>query len=320
MSGSHRWRNIVAGCVAAFALAACGGGGGSSAPGSSAPPEASVPPDPGAPALTGDIALDGRAWINFRRSQIGVPQLAHNVQIDAAAQGHSEYQRVNNTVTHVQTAGLQGFTGATLKDRLNAAGYTIPASGYAFGEVISATTNNSGFYMAEELITAIYHRFVIFEPVFQEIGTGSATTAAGYTYFTSDFGSRNGLGAGIGNQNLVTWPFNGQVNVPSNFFSDNESPDPVPNANEVGYPISVHANLDGADVTVVTVQAFSVRPHGGADLPVRLLAPQSDPETPTSAAAIIPLSPLKAATTYDVTFVGAVRGVPVSRSWSFTTK
>lgn len=318
MSGSHRWRNIMAGCVAAFALAACGGG--SSSPNSSSAPEASVPLDPGAPALTGNIALDGRAWINFRRSQIGVPQLAHNVQIDVAAQGHSDYQRINNTVTHVQTAGLQGFTGATLKDRLNAAGYTIPASGYAFGEVISATTSNSGFYMADQLITAIYHRFVIFEPVFQEIGSGSATTAGGYTYFTADFGSRNGLGTGIGNQNLVTWPFNGQTSVPIDFASDNESPDPVPNANVVGYPISVHANLDGPDVTVVTVQSFSVRPHGGSDLSVRLLVPQSDPETPTSAAAIIPLSPLKAATTYDVTFVGAVRGTPVSRSWSFTTK
>ncbi len=319
MSGSHRWRNIVAGCVAALALASCGGGS-SSPSGSSTAPDSGVPLDPGAPALTGNIALDGRAWINFRRSEIGVPQLAHNVQIDTAAQGHSDYQRINNSVTHVQTVGLQGFTGATLKDRLNAAGYTIPASGYAFGEVISATTNTSGFYMAEELITAIYHRFVIFEPVFQEIGSGAATTSAGYTYFTADFGSRNGLGAGIGNQNLVTWPFNGQTKVATNFFSDNESPDPVPNANEVGYPISVHANLDGPTVTVVTVQSFSVRPHGGADLPVQLLAPNSDPETPTSAAAIIPLSPLTAATTYDVTFVGAVRGVPVTRTWSFTTK
>lgn len=318
MSGSHRWRMMVAGCVAAFAMAACGGG--SSSHSSSTLPQAGVPMDPGAPALTGDIALDGRTWINFRRSEIGVPQLAHNVQIDVAAQGHSEYQRTNNTVTHVQTPGMQGFTGATLKDRLNAAGYTIPASGYAFGEVISATKNPSGFYMAEELITAIYHRFVIFEPVFKEIGSGAATTAAGYTYFTSDFGSRDGLGAGIGNQGLVNWPFNGQTQVPTDFFSDNEEPDPVPNANEVGYPISVHANLDSPEITVVTVQAFTVREHGGADLPVRLLAPQTDPETPTSAAAIIPLSPLKAATTYDVTFVGAVRGVPVSRSWSFTTK
>jgi hypothetical protein len=37
-------------------------------------------------------------------------------------------------------------------------------------------------------------------------------------------------------------------------------------------------------------------------------------------AAIVPLAPLKAATVYDVSFVGAVDGVAVTKSWSFTTK
>lgn len=313
MRGSHRWRTILAGCATAFALAACGGGSSSSG---SAPPEGFVPSDPGAPALTGNIALDGRTWINYRRSQIGMPQLTHNVVIDAAAQGHSEYQRTNNTVTHEQTPGKPGYTGTTLLDRLTAAGYHFANNNYAYGEVISATTNTSGFYMAEQLITAIYHRFVIFEPVFKEIGSGSATTSAGYTYFTSDFTANDGYGPGIGTGNIVTWPFNGQTSVPTNFFSDYESPDPVADRNEVGYPISVHANID----ETVTTQSFSVRPHGGSDLQVKLLTRSGDPETPVSAAAIIPLVPLAPATTYDVSFTGTVDGQAVSKNWSFTTK
>jgi uncharacterized protein YkwD len=312
MSGSHRWRTIVAGCATALALAACGGGSGSS----DTPPEGFVPSDPGAPALTGNIALDGRTWINYRRSQIGMPQLTHNVVIDAAAQGHSEYQRTNNTVTHEQTPGKQGYTGTTLLDRLTAAGYQFANNNYAYGEVISATTNTSGFYMAEQLITAIYHRFVIFEPVFKEIGSGSATTSAGYTYFTSDFTANDGYGPGVGTGIIVTWPFNGQTSVPTNFFSDFESPDPVTDRNEVGYPISVHANID----ETVTTQSFTVRPRGGSVLQVKLLTRAGDPETPASAAAIIPLSPLASATTYDVSFTGTVNGQAVSKSWSFTTK
>jgi uncharacterized protein YkwD len=295
--------------MTALALAACGGGGSST---SSAPAGQSSD----APAMTNDIATDGRNWINYRRSQIGMPTLTHSTVIDVAAKGHSEYQKINNEVTHEQTPGKPGFTGITLLDRLTAAGYRFTNTNHAYGEVISATTNNSGFYMAEELITAIYHRFVIFEPVFKEIGTGASTTAANYTYFTSDFAANNGYGPGISSGTVATWPYSGQTQVPPNFFSDYESPDPVPGANEVGYPISVHANIN----TTLTVQTFSMRARGGADLQVKLLSKPQDAETPRSAAAIVPMAVLRAGTTYDVTFAGSVDGAPVNRSWSFTTK
>ncbi|WP_082551814.1 CAP domain-containing protein [Massilia sp. Root351] len=295
-------------------LAACGGGGGGSTAAVATPSTVNTPAEPGAPTLSGDIPLDGYNWINYRRQQAGLAALARNARIDLAAQAHSSYQRQNNTVTHDQTAGLPGFTGVTLKDRLASAGYALVGA-YAYGEVISAASETSGFYHAEELITAIYHRFVIMEPVFREAGTGSAT-GNGYTYFTADFATTNGYGAGVGRGKLVVYPAVNQTRVPLNFFSDTESPDPVPNQNEVGYPISVQGDISAA----VNVQTFTVRPRGGADLPVRLLTRATDRETPVAGAAIIPLSVLKAATTYDVTFTGTVDGVTANRSWSFTTK
>jgi hypothetical protein len=157
---------------------------------------------------------------------------------------------------------------------------------------------------------------VIFEPVFKEIGTGAASTSAGYSYFTADFTANNGYGAGLAGDTVAVWPFNGQTQVPINFFSDYEEPDPVPGANEVGYPVSVHANI----TSTVKVQSFSVRPRGGSDLTMRQLSHDVDSKTPASAAAIIPLTRLASATTYDVSFSGTVDGTPVSRSWSFTTK
>jgi uncharacterized protein YkwD len=315
MGGLLRLRIIAAVCATACALVACGGGGGSS---NSAGAVTAAPPplDSGAPALTNDIATDGRNWINYRRAQVALPALAHNTTVDIAAQGHSEYQRTNNTVTHTQPPGKEGFTGATLIDRLTSAGYIFANTNHAYGEVISATSNQNGTFMAEELITAIYHRFVIFEPVFKEIGTGAATTSSGYSYFTADFTANNGYGPGVAAGTVAVWPFNGQTKVPPNFFSDNEAPDPVPGVNEVGYPISVHANIN----SVLMVQSFSVRPHGGAALDVRTLTKDVDPETPRSAAAIIPMSRLAATTTYDVAFSGVVDGTPVTRTWSFTTQ
>jgi uncharacterized protein YkwD len=314
-----RVRQVALACTAAWALAACGGGGGGNDAGASngSATTGFSGQDASAPAATNNIATDGLNWINYRRSQIGMPALTRNSVIDAAAQGHSDYQRLNNTVTHDQTAGKPGFTGVRLQDRLQNAGYVFGQPN-AIGEVISATSNGTGFYMAEELITAIYHRFVIFEPVFKEIGAGAATTSANYNYFTADFVANNSYGTGIPAGTVVTWPFNGQTQVPNNFNSDYEEPDPVPDRGVVGYPVSVHTNLTRR----LTVQSFTMRAHGtNTDLATRLLAQGQDANTTTqSAAAIVPLSPLASGTTYDVTFTGAVDGTPITRSWSFSTK
>jgi uncharacterized protein YkwD len=317
-----KWRLRLAAWLVASLLAACGGGGGSDSPSVTGP--ATVAPqltqEPGAPALTGNTAIDGFNWINYRRAQLGLSVLTRNSQITAAAQGHSDYQRLNNTITHEQTAGLPGFTGVGLVQRLNAAGYTLTDRTFAAGEVISATSNPSGFYQAEQLIAAIYHRFVIFEPVFRELGTGGATASSGTTYFTADFAVRDTL-SGLGAGRFVTYPRNQQTNVPVNFFSDTESPDPVPNQNEVGYPISLHADSYTRVPGNVVVQSFTVAPRGAAALSTRLLSYTAGTNgTTSSAAAIVPLAPLKSATTYDVNFTGTVGGAAVNTSWSFSTQ
>jgi len=302
-------------------LAACGGGGGASTSGTASSGGAVQPAnpaqDPNAPALTGNIATDGFTWFNYRRKQAGLPQLTRNSLIDQAAQSHSDYQNKNNTVTHTETPGSPGFTGADLLTRLSAAGYVFNlAAARADGEVIAGAHDSSGFSLAESLITAIYHRFVIFEPAFKEGGSGAAVSSAGYTYFTTDYAANNGFGSGLGQGNFITYPFSNQTQVQTSFSSDLEAPDPVPNQDVVGYPISVHTGV----ASRLTVQAFSLRPRGGANMNVLLLVHASDAETPQSAAAIIPLTVLGANTTYDVSFSGLIDGVAVARDWSFTTQ
>lgn len=315
MNTSHRWNASFCALTLAALLTACGGGGGGSAASvTPVTPASTLPTEPGAPSVTGDAALDGFNWINYRRQLTGLAPLARNALLDKAALDHSNYQRINNTITHDQISGKPGFTGVTLADRLKNAGYTLVGPS-AIGEVISAAADTSGFYHAEELISAIYHRFVIFEPVFREAGIGTAA-GNGYTYFTADFAASGGYGPGLGRGKLAVYPAASQARVALNFFSDSELPDPVPNQNEVGYPISVHADIS----STLTVLSFTVRPRGGSDLSVRLLARASDKETPVYAAAIVPLNVLKAATVYDVTFTGTVDGVAANRSWSFTTK
>ncbi|OHV99177.1 lipoprotein [Janthinobacterium lividum] len=316
MVSSLRWKRWIPALLSAALLSACGGGSSdsSNAAQNTSTPAGQLVQEPGAPALSNNIATDGFNWFNYRRSQIGLSPLARNGLIDSAALGHSSYLNLNNTVAHEQVQGKPGFTGVTLGDRLAKAGYVVTS---LQGEVIAGAGNTSGFYLAEELVTAIYHRFVIFEPLFREGGAGAAVSGAGYAYFTTDMASNRNYGPGLAAGQIVTYPSSGQQKVAVSFSSDNEAPDPVPNQDVVGYPISVHANYG----TPVSVTAFSVRQRGaGADLTVRLLTSGNDAHTPVSAASIIPLAPLTGNTSYDVSFIGKVNGADITRNWSFTTR
>lgn len=316
MHSPDTWHRTFPALLVTALLAACGGGGGGSSAPVTQPPPVVAPPvtPPGAPTATGDTALDGYNWFNYRRAGIGLSTLSRNALLDAAAAGHSNYLRLNNTVSHDQVAGNPGYTGATLAQRFTAAGYTL-VNPYAYGEVISAAGDRSGFYHAEELIAAIYHRFVILQPVFKEMGVGASSTS-NYTWFTADMAANGGYGTGLGRGRIVTYPADGQVMVPTTFLSDTESPDPVPNQNAVGYPVSVHADISGN----ITVTSFTIRPHNGVAMSTRLLSSATDSHTQTYVAAIIPLTTLTANTAYDVSFSGMVDGTAVTRNWSFTTK
>jgi uncharacterized protein YkwD len=324
-------RSALLALLTAFALAACGGGSGN---GSSPAPAVQTSPaasDQGSPApagpaqasgpqATGDTATDGINMFNFRRQQAGLSTLVRAAMADAAAQGHSEYQKRHDVITHEQTPGTESFTGVTVGDRLTAAGYQF-RSAFAYGEVLSATSDPSGFNAAEDLIAAIYHRFVILDPVFIQVGAGAATVRNGATYFTTNFVADR-LDRGLGPGKFVVYPFAGQRGVSRNFFSDHEVPDPVASRNEVGYPVSVHADI----TSTVEVQNFTIRPRGGSALQVQLMQNRAtavapaDPNTPPSAAAIVPLAPLAAGVTYDVRFTGRVDGVSIDKEWSFTTQ
>ncbi|WP_019142408.1 CAP domain-containing protein [Noviherbaspirillum massiliense] len=322
MVRSIRAALLLSTLLTSLLLTACGGGsdgGGGNRSVALQPANAVTASDPSAPQATGDTATDGLAWFNFRRQKMGLQAVERNAKIDVAAKAHSDYQ-VLNGISHDETAGKPGFTGATLIDRLRAADYAVPAEGYAIGEVISMTSDPSGFNAAEGLIAAIYHRFVAFEPMYRDAGAGSSISARGETFFTANFAvlaeSGKGLQRQLADAKIVTYPYPDQQLVPIGFLSDNEVPDPVPSKNAVGYPISVHA--DG--IAILTVRSFTVQERGGATLPVQLLTGSNDAEhTPLSAAAIIPLDVLKPATTYDVSFSGTLDKAPVSRSWSFTT-
>lgn len=297
-------------------LTACGGdSSGSASTGGRTDSNASIVLEAGAPAYLGDTSTDGLNWFNFRREQAGLAPLARNAILDSAARKHSEYQRLNRLISHDQQPGQPGFSGATLGDRLRAEPYPFTQNSYAFGEVISASTNSSGFVAADALVTAIYHRFVVLEPVFTQFGAGSSTEPGNYTWFTTNFAA-DGLSEGLGRGRFITWPAASQTNVPVIFLTDSEIPDPLPAQNAAGYPVSIHADI----TSQISVQQFTLRRPGGAALATRLLSSASDADTADSVAAIVPLEVLLPNTVYEAQFIGTIDGVPVDQRWSFTTR
>ena len=271
--------------------------------------------EPSAPIVTGDVATDGLNWFNYRRQQAGLAALLRSDTIDRAAGAHANYQQINSVTTHEENPTLSGYTGINVRQRLLAAGLNLPAEDYADAEVIAATQQSDGFAAAEGLLSAVYHRFVIFEPTFNQVGAGTSTRVDGTTWFTANL-VLSPPAAGLGPGRIIYWPRAGQQNVRSNFFSNQETPDPVTALDEVGYPISVHADRD----KVLRVARFVLRARGEPPLLAYLLDGLRDLETPLSAAALIPLQPLRSGTNYEVQFDGWVDDLAVSQRWSFTTR
>lgn len=261
-------------------------------------------------AIVEDDATTAVRQINWRRSMVGLPPLAAQPALGLAAQRHSRYLSANATTGHGEIRGLAAFSGATVADRLTAANYPWQT----YGEVVSAG-QATGPWAIEALMEAIYHRFGMLRSDITETGAGFDDAHPIYqTIFTMDMGAQQRMDARAGQGWLGTYPADGQARVPIDFYSDTESPDPMPGVNRVGYPVSVH----GASSETLAVGRFELS-TGGMPVPAHLLQSSSDSNTPRYAAALVPLQPLQPGQTYQVLFSGSSAGQAVSRSWSFTT-
>lgn len=263
-------------------------------------------------ASTADHETAALRQANLRRGQIGLPALTLNAQIAAAAAGHSAYLATHNLTGHYQSASQYpaGFTGTTAGDRLDAAGYPWRL----YGEVISfgPATGTTG---VESLIEAIYHRFGLFDPGADEAGAGFVTDHPAYgKVLTINLGSQQVPATGSPAGWVGAYPYDGQTGVQIDFYSDQESPDPVAGANRVGYPVSIHVGYGKR----LSVSSFTLATAAGTNVPVTLLPSTGDSHVPASAAAIIPLSPLTPGQTYRASFSGSTDGAPMTRSWQFT--
>lgn len=308
-------------------LAACGGGGD--------PTETNTPPaqDPSAPPIDTSLeqpqlTVPAPTYVNVNRveafnrlnsirQQAGLGLVKQNANLDQASQSHADWQVFNNTMSHNEIYGTQGFTGTTSWNRISASGYSAAVAGeiIAYPRAIDSTED-----AIDALSDGIYHRIVVLEPTFIDAGIGvnyDSEPRPVNIKLGVPFGT---VGQGIPHNALaVVWPANGATQV--NVSMGPENPNPIPEISEyaIGYPASIHCPRNKS----LTVTSFSLKNANGTPVDAVLRHWTSDPNNVFQhmkcAAAIVPRDHLVRGTTYKAEFVGAIDGTPIQKIWEFTT-
>ena len=309
-------------------LSGCGGGGSSSAPTVATtpmPPVVVVVPKPTEPAAITSVPAfsytdprkaDALTRLNAVRASVGLGLVAQSVQVDRAAQAHSDYQVTNLIRGHGETSTLPGFTGVDAGARLTAAGYAFGG----WGEVIAYDTTR-GAQAVDLLVSLPYHRVVMLQYGYTVAGVGIATaTSTPFTPYTVNLAYPPGGPQGAPGTPVVVLPTDGATSVPRVMLGG-EFPDPIPeNAGvRAGYPVSLQVN----EAKVLAVTSFTLAQADGTAVTTKLLSAATDAELQAQNiqgfACALPRASLAANTTYRATFVGTVDGAPLTKTWTFTT-
>jgi hypothetical protein len=257
----------------------------------------------------------------------GLGMLAQDARLDEAAQAHVDWEIVNDSFSHIETAGSLGFLGVNWFDRDRAKGYA-PLGG---SEVMAA--GSPPVKAVDGLMNVLYHRAALleFDPV--DVGIGWSTpgmpdmaTPLVIDFASPDDGSIRSAGqlAQSFIEGVVVWPLNGAQDLPTHM--GNEVPNPVP-AEEVGLlgtPASISVYRD-QKIEAVTFTMSEDESNVG--VPAVVLTSENDPAhiIAQSFIGLVPTAALKINTTYRIDFVGSIAqpgsdvGAPYSRTWRFNT-
>jgi uncharacterized protein YkwD len=324
-------QGLAAATAVCFVLVACGGGGGgSSAPSISPAPivqpstiETTVPPSTYGVATAQRDAFD---FLNSQRVACGFGALQQSAQIDAAAQAHSDYMKVNFLArTHFEdnTNYPTGFTGVTPDVRIKAAGY--PAASGAGSEAIADASLSSygtaiGRAAMMNLMLAPYHGFMLFNGD-RDVGVGynTATTEIVVNLAFSDARPKQLLASDA----VATYPCASTTGVLTKSYYD-ESPSPISSRNLASAPIGHPIYVKVRDGQTLSLSSVDVRKQGAASpVAVTTLTKANDANNyvGNNGAIVIPTAPLDANSTYQVKVTGTnttSSGTPQPFDLSFT--
>lgn len=249
------------------------------------------------------------AAMNRYRGWLGLEPMTINPALQAASEAHAEYYRLNygdpnlaGMGLHMETPGLPGFTGATMRDRARAQGYEGSVNE-------NAGLSGSMIFSLDWFMGTINHRLPIIDPRYTDVGL--ATVNNGEIVFeVIMFGMPEY--SEYAEPAWAIWPPDGATGVGLSFWG--EAPNPFPGAVfPTGLPITMSYHGEGG----INLDSWSIRVDGDE---VPSFGSVGSGFLSGRAGLITASEPLEYGTTYTVSAAGTVGNEPFARSWSFTTQ
>ncbi len=263
--------------------------------------------------------------LNALRVAMGVGALRQDAALDAAAENHLEYMKLNAVLSHTETPGNPGFTSPDPYLQV------LTAGGSHQQWVGQNAYNGELARCLAAMANSVYH--------LQGITSNQETIGLAMrdNYCVANFGVVTA--AGTGGYGLAQWggqqlPPSAAAHYPADnanvygvFVPGEETPNPAPDLARAGPPIMFRVNVEKPS-DVLTVSNFILTGPGGSRIPARILVPaQSKAGSLASAIEdaglyrgvvfLLPTQPIGAGT-YTATFAGARNGVAINKSWRFT--
>ena len=349
-----KYQNLSIIAMAAI-LTACGGGGGggSNDSGSSNQPSTEQPGTPNGgsggnnsgntPNYTDNNRSTIFDLINANRTTCGFNAVVQNSMLDTAAQGHAAYSQANKVASHSQNPANPGFTGATQLDRLLACGYSVKSAGEILaglygGTLFAGTDQNgidtsdaapTGVAITKRLFSTVYHLSGAVDDM-NDVGVGYSVSSnlSGvpektnyYATAVANFATAQGATSQpYSGTEVRSFPCSGITNVSPVFRA--ESPNPFPgrdlDAAPMGTPIIFKSNQGGA----ISLTSYIVKEAvTGKMLGATHLDTTNDPNKTIrqNEVFVVPISPLKPMTRYNVEVTGVSDSIAFSKAFDFVT-
>ncbi|MBI4082041.1 MAG: CAP domain-containing protein [Candidatus Lambdaproteobacteria bacterium] len=249
---------------------------------------------------------DTYAHLERVRQVAGLKPFRRNALLEAAAARHARYLALNRTRGHFEQQGRPAFAGYSVAERTKQAGY----SAFRVGENV-ATGNHAGVQSVDGLMTALYHRLGFLAFGSDEVGIGIDQAGPEERKFVFNMGdsalrafcadppasalfrppgryvelcpqglrvhdaaySALSTATSRGHPRVVLWPPPDGADVVPAFFD--EDPDPLPDREVSGNPITVQFNP--ARVGRVRLLEFALFRADGAGAPGRSERPRPAP-------------------------------------------
>ena len=305
-------------------------------------------------SLARDLTMEARAafqYLNQIRSQAGMIPFQWNPILERSSANHARYLSKNRIITHVQSPGRIGFTGAYPSDRALREGYNarIVTENHSTGDGDSLAS-------VDGLMGAIYHRFGFLDFSKDEIGIAidKADRGSNVVYnmgnvqlnrfcetasnireghYYQDF-CKQAKRVAVNqvdkieyrtkekNPDFVVWPPSDGTNIPVVFYE--EIPDPLPNTSVSGYPVSIQFNpIAYSSVKLLSFKLYERDQGGWSEVePLLTMKKSNDPNQKFSDKefALFPLNRLDWGKEYQANVRYQHQGQRFDYEWNFTTK